>query len=166
MREAETRRIDLMTDDMAAPPKLDIPATAEEHIRQLTKVSPGSKSSTSTASKVTPAQPEASSTTQERSSQPPDSTATSKPSSPSSSDKTGSPSSPPKTASGKDPVSLSSDTFNGAQTESYTWSQTITDIDIRAPIPPEVTAKDVSVVIAKDRIKVELNKPNKQVSLE
>ena len=72
----------------------------------------------------------------------------------------------PKTASGKDPVSLSSDTFNGAQTESYTWSQTITDIDIRAPIPPEVTAKDVSVVIAKDRIKVELNKPNKQVSLE
>lgn len=39
MREAATRRIDLMTDDMTQVPELDIPATTEEHLTQLANVS-------------------------------------------------------------------------------------------------------------------------------
>ena len=58
---------------------------------------------------------------------------------------------------------LSSDTYNGAVMENYRWSQTITDIDVRVPVPPGTTAKNVRVDIRSDYLKVVLCKPRRKV---
>lgn len=56
-----------------------------------------------------------------------------------------------------------SDVFNGAEMEDYKWSQTITDIDVRVPVPEGTTAKNVLVDIRSDHLKVRLQKPTKKV---
>lgn len=49
------------------------------------------------------------------------------------------------------------DCYNGATRDSYTWSQTIKDIDIRVKVPPNVrTAKDLKVVVDRRRIQITL----------
>ena len=59
---------------------------------------------------------------------------------------------------------LSSDTYNGAVMDNYKWSQTVTDIDIRVPVPEGTTSKHVRVDIKSDHLKVELLWPEHQVS--
>jgi len=56
-----------------------------------------------------------------------------------------------------------SDIYNGGEMENYKWSQTITDIDVRVPVPEGTTAKDVKVDIRSDHMKVELRRPSPQV---
>ena len=56
-----------------------------------------------------------------------------------------------------------SDVYNGAAMENYKWSQTITDIDVRIPVPEGTTAKHVKVDIRSDYLKVELLRPTHQV---
>ncbi len=59
---------------------------------------------------------------------------------------------------------LSSDTYNGAVMENYQWSQTITDIDIRVPVPEGTTVKNVRVDVRSDHLKVVLLRPQRRVS--
>ena len=56
-----------------------------------------------------------------------------------------------------------SDIYNGAQMENYKWSQTITDIDVRVPVPEGTTAKNLKVDIRSDHLKVVLFRPTQQV---
>lgn len=56
-----------------------------------------------------------------------------------------------------------SDIYNGAEMENYKWSQTITDIDVRVPVPEKTTAKDLKVDIRSDHLKVVLCRPMQQV---
>ena len=58
---------------------------------------------------------------------------------------------------------LISDTYNGGVLDNYKWSQTMTDIDVRVPIAPGTRAKDVTVEIKSDHLKVVLHKPEKKV---
>ena len=60
-------------------------------------------------------------------------------------------------------VNLASDTFNGGVMEDYRWAQTITDVDVRVPVDAGTKAKDVSVTIKSDHLKVELLKPERKV---
>ena len=60
---------------------------------------------------------------------------------------------------------LSSDTYNGAVMDNYKWSQTVTDIDVRVPVPEGTTSKHVKVDIRSDHLKVELLLPEHQVGL-
>ena len=41
----------------------------------------------------------------------------------------------------------------------YKWSQTVTDIDVRVPVPEGTTSKHVKVDIKSDHLKVELLLP-------
>lgn len=56
-----------------------------------------------------------------------------------------------------------SDVFNGGEMKNYKWSQSITDVDVQVPVPKGTTAKNVRVDIRSDYLKVELQKPTKQV---
>lgn len=58
-----------------------------------------------------------------------------------------------------------SDIYNGADMKNYKWSQTITDIDIKIPVPVGTTAKAVKVDIRSDYLKVELLRPTTQVCI-
>ena len=58
-----------------------------------------------------------------------------------------------------------SDVYNGAAMDNYKWSQTITDIDVRVPVPEKTAAKDVKVDIRNDYLKVELLRPTRQVTI-
>ena len=60
---------------------------------------------------------------------------------------------------------LSSDTYNGAVMDNYKWSQTVTDIDVRVPVPEGTTSKHVKVDIKSDHLKVELLSPEHQVGM-
>ena len=60
---------------------------------------------------------------------------------------------------------LSSDTYNGAVMDNYKWSQTVTDIDVRVPVPEGTTSKHVKVDIRSDHLKVELLLPEHQVGM-
>jgi len=51
-----------------------------------------------------------------------------------------------------------SESYNGAVYDNYTWSQTITDIDIIVKLPENVTSKDLTVIILPQKIKVALKK--------
>jgi len=54
-------------------------------------------------------------------------------------------------------VSNLPDSYNGAVTERYTWSQTISDVDIKIPVPSNIKkAKDITVIIKPDSINVSL----------
>jgi hypothetical protein len=58
---------------------------------------------------------------------------------------------------------LISDTYNGGVLDNYKWSQTMTDVDVKVPIAPGTRAKDVTVEIKNDHLKVVLHKPEKKV---
>ena len=47
--------------------------------------------------------------------------------------------------------------------DNYKWSQTVTDIDVRVPVPEGTTSKHVKVDIKSDHLKVELLSPEHQV---
>ena len=49
--------------------------------------------------------------------------------------------------------------------DNYKWSQTVTDIVIRVPVPEGTTSKHVKVDIKSDHLKVELLWPEHQVSM-
>lgn len=59
----------------------------------------------------------------------------------------------------------SSDSYNGAVFENYSWSQTITEVDVVVKVPPDVTTKQLSVVILPSRVSVKL-KDSGEVLLE
>eukprot|EP00731_Ephydatia_muelleri_P028426 Em0020g70a len=61
---------------------------------------------------------------------------------------------------------LASDAYNGARLENYTWSQTLTDVDIRIPVDPSITAKDVKVDIKNDHLTVVVLKPERKVMVD
>lgn len=50
----------------------------------------------------------------------------------------------------------SSEGYNGAIYENYSWSQTITEIDVNVKIPPNVTTKNLLVHILPNKISVKL----------
>ena len=60
---------------------------------------------------------------------------------------------------------LSSDTYNGAIMENYKWSQTVTDVDVRVPVPEGTKSKHVRVDIRSDHLKVVLLQPEHQVGV-
>uniref|UniRef100_A0A3B0MUR5 Nuclear migration protein nudC n=1 Tax=Theileria annulata TaxID=5874 RepID=A0A3B0MUR5_THEAN len=47
-------------------------------------------------------------------------------------------------------------TWNGAITEKYAWSQTFRDVTLEILSPKKITTKDVSVLITKDRLSINL----------
>ncbi|XP_018654372.1 nuclear movement protein related [Schistosoma mansoni] len=55
------------------------------------------------------------------------------------------------------------DCYNGAIRDSYTWSQTIKDIDIKIKIPENVDARNVSVNIERKHIHVSVQKDKKEI---
>lgn len=61
---------------------------------------------------------------------------------------------------------LASDTYNGAVQENYMWSQTLTDVDVRIPVDPSITAKDVKVDIKNDHLTVVILKPERRVMID
>lgn len=53
------------------------------------------------------------------------------------------------------PTQRNSETYNGAETEKYLWSQTIMELDIIIKLPPDVkTSKDLKVIINANDISV------------
>ena len=53
----------------------------------------------------------------------------------------------------------SDDCFNGGRTSKYSWSQSITDVDLKIPIPPFLkTSKELSIEIRSQSINVSLKK--------
>lgn len=63
------------------------------------------------------------------------------------------------------PSDLVSDTYNGAVMENYKWSQSMTDLDVRVPVPPGAKARDVKVDIRNDYLRVELLRPERKVGV-
>ena len=57
-----------------------------------------------------------------------------------------------------------SDTYNGGECQDYKWSQTLTDLDVRVPVPKGTKSKDVKVEIRSDSLRVEQLRPEKKVS--
>ena len=58
---------------------------------------------------------------------------------------------------------LSSDAYNGSKTDDYVWSQTMTDLDMKIPVPLGTTGKALNVTIKSDSLKIELLKPQRKV---
>lgn len=181
MREAETRRIDLMTDDLSQQPKLDVPSTAAEHLSKLAKLKKGDPVEPIPDTKEALSIPVTKTLDTKKPTSvknPPPSTEKSplvksettppvKPADPSPSVK---PTIPPakkakeETKDGNTNLEkISSDAYNGSKKDNYVWSQTITDLDIRVNVPAGITGKDVKVDIKNDSLKVELLRPEKQV---
>lgn len=48
------------------------------------------------------------------------------------------------------------ESWNGAVTDNYTWSQTLTDLDLRVVVPKGTTAKDLKIDITTSHLKVVL----------
>ena len=53
--------------------------------------------------------------------------------------------------------------YNGAKTDQYSWSQTMTDLDVAVIVPENVTAKDLKVDIRSDHLKITVTKPEEKV---
>lgn len=55
--------------------------------------------------------------------------------------------------------SVDNDCFNGGKTDKYSWSQSLTDVDIKVPIPPFIKAsKELSIEIKSYSLNVSLKK--------
>lgn len=54
----------------------------------------------------------------------------------------------------------SSESYNGAIYENYSWSQNITEVDIHIKVPPDVTAKNLLVNILPNEICVKIKNTN------
>ena len=57
-----------------------------------------------------------------------------------------------------------SDVYNGADMEKYKWSQTMTDLDVRIPVPKGSTGKNMKVEIRSSHLKVLALTPSRQVT--
>ena len=156
MREAETRRVEQMTKApkckaIPAPPPeaepqdelpITLPASLQSHPQKDNTPPPSKADSPAEASSSPPKVPP-SSTTEE----------------------------PPHPVKEKEKktkaaaFNLSSDTYNGAITDNYKWSQTMTDVDIRVPVPDRTVAKHIRVNIRSDHLKVVLLKPHRKVTM-
>ncbi len=55
------------------------------------------------------------------------------------------------------------DVYNGADMEKYKWSQTMTDLDVRIPVPEGSTGKNIKVEIRNSHLKVLALTPSRQV---
>ena len=56
-----------------------------------------------------------------------------------------------------------SDVFNGADMDTYKWSQTIKEVEIKVVLPENTKAKQVRVDIRSDYLKVEILNPERKV---
>lgn len=54
----------------------------------------------------------------------------------------------------------SSECYNGAVYENYSWSQTISEIDVIVKVPPNITTKNLSVSISIQQILIKLKNEN------
>lgn len=251
MREAATRRIDLMTDDMTQVPELDIPATTEEHLTQLANVSTTDKfpseeekplleseelmpdESATAEQKQTPTisppapkipklseaakatvlrmadkeqreptekeKPVVAAQAAKKAVRTDQTEETAKASERKLLPKTKEPmknkvqeatkketeepagnttqetakkeeleqkKEPLVTRKGDAPTKKSEpvlEVYNGAKTDKYSWSQTMTDLDVAVIVPANITAKDLKVDIRSDHLKVTVTKPEEEV---
>ena len=53
-------------------------------------------------------------------------------------------------------TTIADESWNGAVTDNYTWSQTLTDLDLRVIVPKGTTAKDLKIDITTSHLKVVL----------
>ena len=60
----------------------------------------------------------------------------------------------------------SSDVYNGADMDSYKWSQTVREVEIKVPLPEKTTAKQVKVDIQCERLRVEILHPERKVFIQ
>jgi len=163
MREEETKRIEQMTHGAklsSKPPHDELPISLPAHPESAVEVS--SKEPPSTATDTPP--PSSDDTPLE---QPPSQPA--EEGKEEGGDETPKPSEEGaggvKRKERTDAFNLSSDTYNGAVMENYKWSQTVTDIDVRVPVPEGTKSKHVRVDIRNDHLKVVLLKPERKVSM-
>ena len=56
-----------------------------------------------------------------------------------------------------------SDVYNGADMESYKWSQTVTELEIKVPLSEQTAGKHVKVDIQSERLRVEILHPEQKV---
>ena len=165
-REAETRRIDLMTDDLSKEPPVDANKSKKEELRKLEKLKialPSEiKEQKQKRKEITP---------------PANKPSVTKETTPSSATPLPDPMYPvpkltqdippvKKTKSEDENLKLSSDAYNGSKMERYVWAQTSSDLDIRVMVPQATTGKDIKVDIKMDSLKVELLKPQRRVREE
>lgn len=184
MREAETRRIDLMADDVDAEQQIiDSPSS---NVEQLNKLAKFKSNETSLMSDVSPGHSDEVFTGM--SSKQPKMKVSHKSSINQLSGKATHPVTsdvplnelPSQVADSKsvtnmkpinvqenksslEAAEISSDAYNGATNENYVWSQTMTDIDIRVSVPKGTTGKDLKVNIKNDSLKIEILTPERQV---
>ena len=158
LREVETKRIDLMTDDLSEQPQVDIESSTNQHLSKLARLQMEPESDTSTEDAMITDPPPVTKkeevpvaktihTTNPK-------TLTKPVVNPSTTKK-------PKES---EALKLSSDAFNGSKMDNYVWCQTISDLDIRVSIPAGTTGKDVKVDIKNDFLRVEVIRPEKDVS--
>lgn len=161
-REAETRRIDLMTDDLSKEPPVDVGHLTKEELSKLEKLKTTlpseKKSQKKDSSKPQPKKPK-----QET---PPPTTPSSD--TPQSLVKEPTPTAtltPPKKVE-DEALKLSSDAYNGSKTDKYVWCQTVTDLDLRVTVPLGTPGKNLKVEIKSDSLKVEVLRPVREVRRE
>ena len=58
-----------------------------------------------------------------------------------------------------------SDVYNGADMDSYKWSQTVTELEIKVTLEEGTTAKHVKVDIQNEHLKVEILRPERKVGI-
>ena len=56
----------------------------------------------------------------------------------------------------------SGDTYNGGVTDKYSWSQTVSELDIQIPLPSGTKAKNVNVLIKSTHLRVAVVKPDQE----
>lgn len=64
----------------------------------------------------------------------------------------------PPAKAADEPAVSSSDSYNGSRTDRYTWSQSLTDVDMRIPLPPGTKASQLIVDIQSSSLTVQLRK--------
>ncbi len=163
-REAETRRIDLMTDDLSKEPPVDANKSKKEELRKLEKLKTVLPSETKVQKqqKRKETTPPANKPSVTKETIPPSTTPLPDPVYPV---PKLTPDLPPvkKPKSEDEDLKLSSDAYNGSKMERYVWAQTSSDLDIRVMVPRGTTGKDIKVDMKMDSLKVELLKPQRRV---
>ncbi len=156
-----------MTDDLSDEPFVDIDKSAREELRKLAKLKTVLPSETKSQQNETTHPPSTTEPTKAKqessvpSSLPPFSELITPPTSKPVVD----PPPPKKTNEEEEALKLSSDAYNGSKTEKYVWAQTVSDIDIRVPVPMATTGKDLKVDIKIDTLKIEILRPQREVCM-
>lgn len=160
LREVETKRIDLMTDDLSEQPQVDIESSTNQHLSKLAKLQMEPESDTPTEDAMITGPPPV---TKKEEVPVAKTIHTTNPKT-----LTKPVVNPPTTKKPKESeaLKLSSDAFNGSKMDNYVWCQTISDLDIRVSIPAGTTGKDVKVDIKNDFLRVEVIRPEKDILLQ